>query len=346
MIEVALTPIEHVAALESRWRELETRSDHSFFLSWTWIGCLAGERFDRPVLLEGRIDGRTSALAVLNRRDGRLFLNETGWPAWDSPFIEHNGILCAREQESALLPLSIAKAAAGRLTLSGVGGPALAAAQTLPGTARLSRERTAPYIDYAKLGPGPYLDSLSANSRYQIRRSDRRYAEQGPLHLDRAGSTSEAHRFLDALAVLHQRSWRRRSRPGAFSNPLFARFHHELIERASAAGEVDLLRICAGNAVLGYLYNFVHRGHVYAYQSGFDFETPGSQHKPGLTCHHLAIEMYRAGGLRRYDMLGGPDRYKLSLANAHEALYWVDYVAPYSSAWFVDKLLRTIRKRA
>lgn len=344
-IAVALTPIEEIGVLERRWRALETRSNHSFFLSWTWIGCLAAERFAHPVLLEGRADGATQALALLNRRGKRLFLNETGSADWDSIFIEHNGILLAREQEPAL-GLCIARAAVGRLALSGVGPAVRAAAQALPGTARLGRERAAPYIDYATLRPAPYLESLSANARYQIRRSDRRYAREGPLTLDRASSSSEAHRFLDALAILHQRRWRKRNHPGAFANPRFARFHHALIERGFAAGEIDLLRIRAGNQVLGYLYNFVHQGHVYAYQSGFDYEAAGPQQKPGLTSHHLAIEMYRARGLSRYDMLAGPDRYKLSLANAQETLYWIDYLAPYSAAWFVDRAIAAVRRRA
>ena len=32
-------------ALGERWRDLEQRSECSFFQSWTWVGCLAAERF-------------------------------------------------------------------------------------------------------------------------------------------------------------------------------------------------------------------------------------------------------------------------------------------------------------
>ena len=37
------------------WRDLESRSDASFFQSWTWTGCLVEERFLRPGLIAREI---------------------------------------------------------------------------------------------------------------------------------------------------------------------------------------------------------------------------------------------------------------------------------------------------
>jgi len=71
------------------------------------------------------------------------------------------------------------------------------------------------------------------------------------------------------------------------------------------AGEIDLLRIAAGDQTIGFLYNFRFRNRVYAYQSGFDYSVSHPHQKPGLTCHHLAIEMYRRQGLEVYDFLAG-----------------------------------------
>ena len=86
---------------------------------------------------------------------------------------------------------------------------------------------------------------------------------------------------------------------------------------------VDLLRVTAGSTVVGYLLNFNHAGQVSAYQSGFDYAAAGPHQKPGLTCHYLAIEDYRAAGAVTYDFLAGPDRYKQSLANAERPLHWL-----------------------
>ena len=276
-------------SLAADWRALEARAGASFFQSWTWIGCCAAERFAGATLLRAGDAG----LALLGRSrswQGRQFwLNESGDPAWDANYIEHNGPLLA---DPALLPacLRILLASGRLLRLSGVSDAHLAAARAA-GVVRLLHSQPAPFIDLAASGTAPdgYLAGLSPNTRYQLRRSDRAYAAAGALTLRRAETLSEALEFLAALAVLHQAAWTARGRPGAFANPAFVRFHRELLARAMPRNEVDLLRISAGEQVIGYLYNFRHRSRVLAYQSGFDYAGAGPHGKPGLTCHHAAI---------------------------------------------------------
>jgi CelD/BcsL family acetyltransferase involved in cellulose biosynthesis len=332
-------------ALGRRWEELQSRSDCSFFQSWSWVGCRAAERFSDPVLLEVELDGRVAALGLFNRRRGglarnQLWLGESGNPGLDAIYVEHNGLLIESSSESLIaLCLRAAMRELGkrsppllrpRIMLNGVGAATLQAVQELGLPFRLGRSSASPWIDLERIpcGPQGYLDTLRPNTRQQLRRSARRYAEHGPLHIIRAGSVNEAHRFLDELALLHQQSWVTRGKPGAFANPDFVRFHRSLIDRATPRGEIDLLRVMAGAEVLGYLYNFLFRGRVLAYQSGFDYGLADAQHKPGLTCHQLAIEMYLAEGRRAYDFLSGDQRYKTSLANQNEQLYWIELGRP------------------
>lgn len=347
MIEAKLTPVADFAALGRTWQSFETRADCSFFQSWAWMGCLAEQRFDRPTLLEVRKDGEMAALALFNRRRRALFLGETGVPAWDAVFIEHNGLLTARDANAgSLIPAGLGATGGRRLVLGGVDEAHRLALRALPGLARIRQTRPAPYVDYAALPAGPYAASLSANTRYQIRRSDRRYAAAGELRIERARTVAEAHEFLAALAVLHQRYWVGRGRAGAFAGADFIRFHHALIDRAMPARHVDLLRISAGHSVIGLLYNFVYRGHVHAYQSGFDYQSAEPHQKPGLTSHRLAIELYRSEGLTRYDFLGGEDRYKSSLANASTALHWIEYLPRFSAAWLAAGARQLLRRKA
>jgi hypothetical protein len=309
------------------------------------MGCLAEQRFDRPTLLEVRRDGEIAALALFNRHRRALFLGETGVPGWDSVFIEHNGLLIARDEDAgALLPTCLRVAAARRLVLGGVDETHRLALGTLPGKVCTRQTRPAPYVDYAALPAGPYAASLSANTRYQIRRSDRRYARDGDLRIERAATAAEAHEFLAALAALHQRYWQSRGRPGAFAGADFTRFHHTLIDRAMPVREIDLLRVSAGHRVIGFLYNFVYRRHVYAYQSGFDYQPAEPHLKPGLTSHRLAIELYRSEGMGRYDFLGGEDRYKTSLANASAALHWLEYLPRFSGRWLAAGARQLLRR--
>jgi len=329
-----------------KWRSLEERADISFFQSWAWVGCAAEARYKRPVLLQAGPDDAPWALALLNRTGPlwapeRLSLGESGNAELDAVFTEYNGPLVARGQEGGLAaclqallnaPIAPRRRVLGRsLRLSGVSDAVLRAARET-GTIRTLQSRPAPYVDFATLGGGeePFLASLSANTRYQLRRSMRRYEAVGEMRVQRADSLGEALTFLDDLARLHQITWRTRGGIGAFANATFLRFHHALVERALPRGEIDLLRITAGGQLLGYLYNFIFREGVLAYQSGFDYTAAGPHQKPGLTSHYLAIEMYRRQGRHSYSFLAGDDRYKTSHANATTMLHWLDVAPPWS----------------
>jgi protein-tyrosine-phosphatase/predicted ATP-grasp superfamily ATP-dependent carboligase len=345
---ITVSAVHNLAAIESDWRALESEALPSIFQSWTWVGCLVAERYPEPVLLRAERDGRTVGLALLNRVRGRfgterLLLNETGNPTLDAVYVEHNGVLLARDAND-LLPeclralltapvvserLSTTSLGSRPLRLGGVDAAHLSAAHQ-SGRVRVLRQSVAPFVDLATLPPGPdgYLNSLSANTRYQIRRSDRSLSRLGEIEVFQAKSLDEGLAFLDGLTVLHQAAWSARGLPGAFSNPEFLRFHRALIARALPRGEVALLRIMAGRQVLGYLYNFCLNGNVVTYQSGFDYPAAaalaGPHAKPGLTCHYAAIQRARAEGAATYDFLAGSDRYKRNLTRAAPPIYWLE----------------------
>ena len=348
-----LTQPGDLAGLGSLWRGLtEDGGAASFFQSWSWIGCLAAERYDDPVLLSAEREGRIVALALCNRRRSgwsgpRLFVSETGAPAWDRVFVEYNGPVVAAGADgllgaclATLLHAPIGQDPGGRrrawtrrVVLSGVGAEVLQAARDALGPAcHLIQTRLAPWLDLsAHATPDAYLASLGRSTRHQLRRSGRLFASSGALRLVRATTVAGALDFLDRLIDLHQASWRRRGEPGAFAGADLRRFHATLIATALPRDEIDLLCVTAGDTEIGYLYNFRHRGHVYAYQSGFAYGTD-PHCKPGLTCHHLAIEHYRAQGIRKYDFLAGEDRYKTSLAPHLTPLHWIELARPLTPA--------------
>lgn len=357
--QVSVVRAPELSLLAERWRAMERCCDASFFQSWTWVGCLAQERYRDAVLLCVQQDGQDRALALFGQRRSRLapntlWLNETGDARFDAMFVEHNGVLCARGHE-ALREASLVALLGGegcvagtampvprfyrrglRLVLSGVNSEmceiAARIARSHRTVLRVLRTEPAPYVDFSLLDAGPdgFVDHLSPGTRYQLRRSTRRYAELGPVAIRRAQSVEEAHAMLDELAVLHQATWTARGQPGAFANPRFRQFHLALIARGMPRDEIDLLRITAGDRLIGCLYNFRYNGRVMTYQSGFDYRTTHAHQKPGLTTHHLAIEMYRASGQHSYDFLAGEDRYKTSLANAAHTMHWIDLVPRWS----------------
>ena len=339
-LEVTLHKLSDFEELGVLWRDLELRADVSFFQSWAWTGCLARERFADPVVLKAQDDQRILALALFNLTSpcfgrSKLSLGESGDPQHDAIFIERNGILIERGLEE-LPGICLERVQHGgvggrrfyrncRIRLSGVDGEHLAAARACNKPVMV-QSVGAPIVelDAVRRSGGDVLRITSPNTRAQIRRSERKYAATGPLEIVRAQTIEQAQVFLTELIKLHQKYWTGRGHPGAFANPFFERFHRELINRAFHNGGTHLLRIAAGSKIIGYLYNFCFRGHVCAYQSGFDYDRSDPHLKPGLTCHHLAIQLYIAQGERIYDFLAGAERYKVSLATNITPLHWIE----------------------
>jgi CelD/BcsL family acetyltransferase involved in cellulose biosynthesis len=342
--DVTVSRVTDFAALEVKWRDLETRSDPSFFQSWTWTGCLAAERFPDPVLVEARENGRSVALALFNRRGRVLYLGESGDPALDRIYIEFNGVLAESGREASLTAACLRAARTGlggwfkpRLVLGGISAAANSAA-VAAGQVRSNRSLLAPSIALDGRNDD-FMDSRSANTRQQLRRSNRAFASIGPIMVERAENLARADEFLNGLTELHQAYWIGRGEPGAFANPFFARFHRTLIERGLPRGEIDLLRVMAGPQIIGFLYNFRFRGQSLAYQSGFDY-AGGSRHaKPGMTCHHEAIRFATRWGAVRYHFLAGDDRYKRSLSDQAETVHWIE-VASALSPRFIARRAR------
>ena len=347
MIAVWVSGVRDFAELGARWRDLERRADVSFFQSWTWVGCLAAERFDDPVLVQATEAGRTVALALFNRvrrwlGPAVLHLGASGSAERDSPYVEHNGVVAEAARAPALTELCLRSVASRyELVLPAVGMPVLEAVRRAAGLVRVERSQASPFVDLAELraSGNDYLAGRSANTRQQIRRSDRIYQRDGPIELERASSVEAAHAMLDEMATLHQAAWRARGRPGSFARPFFRRFHHQLIATAMPRGEVALLKVVCNGTVIGILYNFVYRGRMLAYQSGFAYRPQESAIKPGLTCHHLAVRAATEHGLDVYDFLAGEDRYKRSLGGETQQQIW----AVAGPVWSPRLLLRAGR---
>jgi CelD/BcsL family acetyltransferase involved in cellulose biosynthesis len=325
--------------LASEWSKLEAAGSPSFFTSWHWIGTLlaAVPPASRPRLLRGSIDSETIALALLGVRESRrrhglvrsrgLHLNEIGDPYFDSPMIEHNGILTVHGYETAVWDALLdwfagQRDVADELYLS---GSKLRVSEEAVEARRLTRRETAVpsyAIDLCRLenSDGELYPVLSANARQQLRRATRYYERSGPLHLEEAAILEEALAFFASMKDLHCASWERRGRAHAFTGEFFEPFHRLLIERSFPEGGTQLLRARAGERIIGYLYNFRLGYNLYAYQSGFD--DTDRLARPGFVTHALAIRHAFQSGARVYDFMAGSNRLKESFSTRCEPMLW------------------------
>lgn len=360
---VSIPPLDSLGQL---WVELESRSSSSFFNSWTWIGPWL-EHLPGTVertLLRAACSDRIVGLAVICTKTVRrarvipsrtLFIHCTGEPELDELTVEHNRHLAEAGLESA-----VARAFADHLLqrndwdelsfLGWSGDPWMKHGDELSLREGTGHSRPCRHVELGRLRREgtKYVDGLSANVRYRIRRAIKEAERHGEVQIEAAGSTQEAMEFLSRLEHLHQKSWSTRGEPGSFSNPAFKLFHEGFVRRESSTGKVQLIRLNVGNHSVGYLYNMVHGGHVLQYQSGFDYEfSDSTSWRPGVICHALAIEHYLSLGMETYDFLAGDQRYKKELSTASEELTWTTMQRPrlrFRLEWLLRKLESLIRR--
>jgi CelD/BcsL family acetyltransferase involved in cellulose biosynthesis len=368
--EITATPITDLDQVAREWCALERHSvNHSFFLSWYWIGSWLRSLPERtqPLLLRIKSGGHTIGLGVTVHSNApvlkffhlpQITLNATGEAGLDRISIEYNGFLAASGQAEMVTQRGLEWLLQDgvpnqSLLLPGIDEPvsnaAIGLAHDYGRIVTWLNRSPAPYVDLTRIrnDSKEYLSCLSRNTRQMIRRSIRYYESYGPLRYHCASSLEEALGMLEELAQAHQKYWRSRSRPGAFSEPFFKGFHETLIRSAFANGHIELARISAGDRIIGYLYNFLWRGGVFTYQSGFHYEA-NTAAKPGYVSHYLAILHALDRGYNIYDFMAGGAQHKFSLSTDQKDLDWLQLrtpVLPVRLESGIRALLANVRRR-
>lgn len=338
------------------------RCDHATFFvttEWlqTWMDSFGPEL--QPTILLFRTDPETVRGACLlvrrTERRGpfkirRLYLNTAGEDDCHSPCVEFNTLLCEPGYELTMA-VQLRKyiddvrrsAPWDEFVAPGLVGSAFEAIRTAFDLLPVSDQvRHSHYVDLdaVRASGKPYATALGSRDRTRYRHNVRLYSETGELVLDEPSTVDEALQLLDELVALHQKTWTERGLPGSFSSEVFSRFHRQLIARCFPIGGAQLLRLRAGKRTIGCLYNFVFRGKVYFYQSGFDYSF-GEKASPGITVHVAAIEHAARSGLGEYDLMAGDVDYKKRLANRHRELHWATWKARGAKMRAVELLRKT-----
>lgn len=342
-ITVHLQDISAHADIAEMWGELEARCEVSFFQSWGWIGAwLQSLPASTPLYsIVAKTNDELAGLAILARSkvirhklfsSDALFLNEAGIPGYDF-VIEHNGLLLKSGIEQPTLDACLRHLITqvgdwDEIFISGIrqDSPLFHSSVLKEHDVdlRVLRTSSSRYVDMEELrqSGGDYLDSLSSNTRYQIRRALRKHVATGPLTLSIAASAEEAHVYFDRMKELHQAYWAGKGEPGSFANSHWEAFHRRLISERFDSGEIQLIGVTTGDKTIGYLYNFIKNGWVYVLQSGFHYEPNHTLH-PGYVSHYLAIDYNLKHGAKIYDFLAGDAQYKSSLGRNDHTLAWV-----------------------
>lgn len=332
-MKIEISSSYDLSELAADWMALEQRADGNFFLSWRWIGSWLRTTGVRPLLVKATQKDGILALGLLTpcRRKrhllsvSQLCLHETGAAGFDALTMEYNDFLVARTAPAdmrgdILRALQASGPEWDEIVLSGI-APELASIAEAAGLHVETDHRSPVFGVDLCATTGAWEDGLSPNLRAQIRQS-RAFAERsGSLTLDPARDTKQALEFFEDMATLHTAYWRGRNKPGAFAADFARLFHHDLIAAQNGLADVELLRLAAGDQVLGYLYNFQYAGRVHNYQSGFSYSDE-NRHRPGLVAHAMAITLAQSRGMRIYDFLAGDAHYKARLGGQLGTMQW------------------------
>ncbi|MGE5451788.1 MAG: GNAT family N-acetyltransferase [Acidobacteriota bacterium] len=344
-LTVDLVDLPPLAELEAAWRDLEARSEASFFTSWSWIGTwLRNLPADvQPLLLRARIDDRLMGAGILIPsvvwkarcipiRTWRL--HETGQRELDEITIEYNGLVIDASIGHLVEPMMMQYlidhgSQWDELQFNALRRPPLPPKSHRRAgidwnQTRLKRVRRAAY--QINLGDvrqaGQHVQLIKQKTRYHIRRSLSAFEAFGPVVTEVAQTVEQALGFLARLKHYHQAYWDGKNVQGAFSHPHFNAFHEQLIRSCFDRGEIQLVAVKAGEQEIAYLYNFVWQGHVYNYQSGVNYADMGGKNSPGLASHTLTIDLNAGLGHHTYDLMVGDHHYKRALTLQTVQLDW------------------------
>jgi CelD/BcsL family acetyltransferase involved in cellulose biosynthesis len=345
---VRLEPLPDTGVLRDAWREVEAKSHCSFFTSWAWIGpwlaLVCPPRHARMVSVH--LGTQRVALGVFTVRRRffglgpmHLRLHETGDKVLDSLTIEYNGLVCASGHERQSLAAVVdhfAHKDSRWLTLYFPGMEVDRVPFDVIRTIGLdsrTKKHAACYVDLAALRDGKHdymATVLSSKARGAIRRTARKLALQhGDLVVSVAASKEQRLAYFHAMAKLHETHWTGESDDhGAFNDPRILRFHERLVLESNDGEGPQLIRLSAGEEVIGYVYNLVWRGTVYFYQAGIDYQRFGTYGSPGLLLLVHAIEQSLSDGHARFELMAGDAPYKHTLAMAQNKMVWLSLDRP------------------
>lgn len=331
-------PHSQFGSIEEIWTTLLKKCPHTYFLSWPWtetwlkslptncgVSFIAGFLDESPVI--AFFLGHKTATRGRFFKFRQIALNQTLDPNIDIIWIEYNKILIDPEFainiEDIIKLLPIEPWDEFHLTRceSTLQPPSISHFNDNHQYNVFVVRHKSLYVNLKKIRENndDYLTLISRNKRNQIRRSIKEYSKIGELKLTIAENVKEALIILDELIELHQKRWTARGEPGAFSNPYFINFHKNIITERLNYGEIQLLKLTAGQTTIGCLYSFIYNGNVLFYQSGFNY-TDSNLFRPGLTCHYHAIIHNAILGHNNYDFLSDDDQYKISLATDYNEM--------------------------
>ncbi len=339
-------------SLKEQWLRIQSNQDLPFFLTWSWVSCWLETYNPEVVLVTALFENNPAAIGLLtcseeNRhgfvKSRQYRLHQMGDPLLDQIWMEYNDFISRPEHKISAVNACITGLMNhdyewDEIIISMMSDKrAKDISSHIPNTHIIATNPC--YAVNLQNIESDYLSSLSANTRYQIRRSIRLYLKlHGDLKLSRAQNKQEALDFFLEAKKYHIKRWP----DSGYKNNRFIQFHENLIKSNFEKGSIDLIKITSGSTELAILYFHIVNKHVFFYLHGLNYETD-KKLKPGLVAHALASQYYLDHGMHSYDYMGGYSQYKCQLASPTENLVSL-CIQKQQFQFRIEKLGRRIKK--
>ncbi|WPL17638.1 Protein involved in cellulose biosynthesis (CelD) [Thiorhodovibrio winogradskyi] len=354
LYRVHLSEPDELDQLEHTWLSIQkTVEDIPFFLTWTWISCWLDTYKPHFLQVTAYFQETPVCIGLLTLshitrrnliRSRQLRLHQTGIPSQDQIWIEYNDFLAARTHRHAAVTACLLKLETlpdwDEMIISMM--PRARSIQLDPYYPHIRRPLNSPAYGISlhqfERDPARFLPTLSTNTRYQINKSARIYEQaHGSLSLEIADTQTMAIDFFHLAGQHHKTRWP----DSGFKNTEFVQFHERLIRATHASKQTRLMRISAGDQLIGVLYFLLDSKIAYFYLQGLNYGKDPKL-KPGLLSHSLAIQHFIAQGIRVYDFMGGHSQYKLQLGSFTQQLDMVLIQRPRVVFW-LENLARNLK---
>lgn len=172
---------------------------------------------------------------------------------------------------------------------------------------RLDQEETAAVLP---LPPDwdAYLQGLSSKQRHELRRKRRRLGRDYPDAVFRTATEESLERDLKTFVEMHRGA---EGYKGHFMKPEIATFFERIAHAFMPLGwlRLDLLEV--GERAIASTFSFERDGVFYLYNSAFEMDAASMS--PGFVLGTELIKNAIERGVRVFDFLRGPERYKYEL---------------------------------
>ena len=306
---------------EPFWNDLLQKSrDSDVFATWEWLSCYwkhFGKNQELRVLIaEENSNIMAIAPLMLSKYSFMSLRKMTKLEFIGGPHSAYNNIIWLGKEEQCLelfLKHLMEQRDWDWLDLTNVREETLSAKLLSESHAALSQKlenkvfTLCPYIELPN-SIDAFMKMLGTKKRKDVRRLTRRFSEEYVVGLKTQKDFGSVEQATDLMFDLHQRRWNAKGELSAWATRQVSEFHRDLANAFDKRGWLALSFLTANEEPVAALYSFDYQGKRYYYQSGFDPRF--ARYGVGDLLIMRNIEVCIGKGLKEFDFMIGPERYK------------------------------------